>query len=58
MCAVLAFELAGRFNINPMSSAQSHAWPTGLEWLLPLFYFKLLVSHLPKEAPYRPAPGF
>lgn len=29
--------------------------PPGLEWFLPLFYLKLLVSHLPKEEPYRPA---
>lgn len=28
--------------------------PQGLEWFLPLFYLKLLVSHLPKEEPYRP----
>ena len=28
--------------------------PMGLEWFLPLFYLKLLVSHLPKEEPYRP----
>ena len=28
--------------------------PIGLEWFLPLFYLKLLVSHLPKEEPYRP----
>ena len=27
----------------------------GLEWFLPFFYLKLLVSHLPKEEPYRPA---
>jgi hypothetical protein len=27
----------------------------GLEWFLPLFYLKLLVSHLPKEEPYRPS---
>jgi hypothetical protein len=26
--------------------------PVGLEWILPLFYFKLLVSHLPPEAPF------
>jgi len=26
--------------------------PVGLEWFLPLFYFKLLVSHLPPEAPF------
>lgn len=29
--------------------------PAGLEWFLPLFYLKLLVSHLPVEEPYRPA---
>jgi diacylglycerol kinase len=28
--------------------------PVGLEWFLPLFYTKLLVSHLPQEEPYRP----
>ncbi len=28
--------------------------PEGLEWFLPLFYLKLLISHLPKEEPYRP----
>ncbi|MBJ7538717.1 hypothetical protein [Marinomonas transparens] len=28
--------------------------PYGLEWFLPLFYLKLLVSHLVKEEPYRP----
>jgi len=28
--------------------------PEGLEWFLPLFYLKLLVSHLPYEEPYRP----
>ena len=28
--------------------------PTGLEWFLPMFYIKLLLSHLPKEEPYRP----
>lgn len=27
----------------------------GLEWFLPLFYLKLLVSHLVKEAPFTPA---
>ena len=31
--------------------------PAGLEWFLPLFYLKLLVSHLPKEEPYRPPSG-
>lgn len=28
--------------------------PEGLEWFLPLFYLKLLVSHLLQEEPYRP----
>ena len=28
--------------------------PEGLEWFLPLFYLKLLVSHVLKEEPYRP----
>jgi hypothetical protein len=28
--------------------------PQGIEWFLPLFYLKILVSHLPKEEPYRP----
>ncbi|WP_432454015.1 MULTISPECIES: hypothetical protein [unclassified Agarivorans] len=27
----------------------------GLEWFLPMFYLKLLVSHLPQEEPYRPS---
>jgi hypothetical protein len=31
------------------------ARPLGLEWFLPLFCLKLLVSHLPKEEPYRPS---
>lgn len=26
----------------------------GLEWFLPIFYLKLLISHLLKEEPYRP----
>ncbi|RBP83814.1 hypothetical protein EBI01_09865 [Marinomonas rhizomae] len=30
------------------------AQPEGMEWFLPLFYCKLLVSHLPHEEPYRP----
>jgi len=29
----------------------------GLEWFLPIFHLKLLVSHLIKEAPFRPAAG-
>ncbi|MGR5094031.1 hypothetical protein ACPV5O_15610 [Vibrio maritimus] len=30
------------------------AAPVGLEWFLPLFYLKLLVSHILREEPYRP----
>lgn len=28
--------------------------PQGLEWFLPLFYLKLLISHVLREEPYRP----
>ncbi len=28
--------------------------PVGLEWFLPVFYLKLLVSHILREEPYRP----
>lgn len=28
--------------------------PPGLEWFLPFFYLKLLVSHILREEPYRP----
>ncbi|NOI22884.1 hypothetical protein [Vibrio mediterranei] len=28
--------------------------PRGLEWFLPLFYLKLLISHILREEPYRP----
>lgn len=30
--------------------------PPGLEWVVPLLFLKLLLSHLLKEAPFRPAP--
>lgn len=30
--------------------------PQGLAWFLPLFYLKLLVSHLVREEPYQPSP--
>lgn len=29
--------------------------PENLEWFLPLFFFKLLISHIVQEEPYRPA---
>ncbi|MEZ8465381.1 hypothetical protein AB6D04_14065 [Vibrio splendidus] len=28
--------------------------PVGLEWFLPVFYLKLLISHILREEPYRP----
>lgn len=31
--------------------------PIGLEWFLPLYYVKLLSSHLLREEPYRPSKG-
>ena len=31
--------------------------PPGLEWFLPLYYVKLLSSHLLREEPYRPSKG-
>jgi hypothetical protein len=31
--------------------------PTGMEWFLPLYYVKLLSSHLLREEPYRPRKG-
>lgn len=31
--------------------------PAGLEWFLPLYYIKLLSSHLLREEPYRPTTG-
>jgi len=31
--------------------------PLGLEWFLPLYYVKLLSSHLLREEPYRPGKG-
>jgi hypothetical protein len=30
--------------------------PVGLEWFVPLFYLKLILSHLLPEEPYRPEP--
>jgi hypothetical protein len=29
--------------------------PTGFEWFMPAYYVKLLISHLLREEPYRPA---
>lgn len=29
----------------------------GFEWFVPLYFLKLLVSHLPREEPYRPDPS-
>ncbi|MBC7004671.1 hypothetical protein BIZ37_19090 [Photobacterium sp. BZF1] len=34
----------------------TYCWqaPQGMEWFLPLFYLKLLISHILREEPYRP----
>jgi len=40
-----------------LSALYGLSQPLGLEWFLPLFYLKLLVSHLLKEEPYRPTPN-
>ena len=47
--ALIVFSGALLVSLNVLSQ------PAGLTWFLPLFYLKLLVSHLPKEEPYRPA---
>ena len=40
------------FAVSLMLSEYWLTVPQGLEWFLPLFYLKLLLSHLLKEAPY------
>ena len=53
---IFAFDLAySAYTGALLLSIYGVAAPLGLEWFLPVFYFKLLVSHLPKEEPYRPA---
>ncbi len=43
------------YAIAALLSLYAFRQPPGLEWFLFLFYFKLLVCHLPREEPYRPA---
>lgn len=42
------------FAIALILSMYIFAEPTHLEWFLPLFYYKLLVSHVVREEPYSP----
>ncbi|ASP40897.1 hypothetical protein CHH28_10380 [Bacterioplanes sanyensis] len=42
------------FAVSVMLSEYWLTVPAGLEWFLPLFYLKLLLSHLLKEAPFSP----
>lgn len=42
------------YSVAFLMSLYGLAQPEGMEWFLPLFYCKLLVSHLPHEEPYRP----
>lgn len=42
------------YGLSLMLSLYHLQAPLALEWFLPLFYLKLLVSHLPREEPYRP----
>ena len=42
------------FGISLMLTLYVLEAPLGMEWFLPLFYLKLLVSHLIREEPYRP----
>lgn len=47
--ALMLFALTLLINTYTLTST------VGLEWFVPFFYLKLLVSHLLKEAPYQPA---
>jgi hypothetical protein len=65
MAAAAAILLVPRYLQRPvaLTAYAASVWlaldvfrrPPGLEWFLILFYLKLLVSHLPREEPYRPA---
>ena len=43
------------FGIGLLIGIYGFAPTPGLEWFLPFFFLKVLVSHLVKEAPYQPA---
>lgn len=44
----------GLYGLALLGDRYLFAATPGLEWFLPLFFLKLLVSHLLKESPYRP----
>ncbi|MEM9271353.1 MAG: hypothetical protein AAGA80_00130 [Cyanobacteria bacterium P01_F01_bin.143] len=44
----------GLYGLAVLGNSYLFTPTVGLEWFLPLFFLKLLISHLLKEAPYRP----
>ena len=44
----------GLYGLALLGNSYLFAPTVGLEWFLPLFFLKILISHLLKEAPYRP----
>ena len=45
----------GFYSLALLGNAYLVSPTPGLEWFLPLFFLKLLVSHLPYETPFRPS---
>ena len=43
------------FGLGLLANTYLAAPTPGLEWFLPIFLLKLLLSHLLREEPYRPA---
>ncbi|MDJ0592272.1 MAG: hypothetical protein QNJ72_20150 [Pleurocapsa sp. MO_226.B13] len=44
----------GLYGLALLGNSYLFAPTVGLEWFLPLFFLKILISHLLKETPYRP----
>ena len=44
----------GLYGLALLGNSYLFAPTVGLEWFLPLFFLKILISHLLKEVPYRP----
>lgn len=44
----------GLYGLALLGNSYLFSPTVGLEWFLPLFFLKILISHLLKEAPYRP----
>ena len=44
----------GLYGLVLLSNSYLFTPTVGLEWFIPLFFLKILISHLLKEAPYRP----